>query len=250
MVSPVEVGVSICLGIVIRVYTDFNASPYSLGYAYRHYKRYSAKRRQRARHRLGDVPPPPSPANVPQVHFPNPGDIALNDLGGLRMWTPEYGDRPARDSTSSGSIPVGLDNGSGDHVIVTPLGPAPPYPGRGSGVNSPIGPAVTAHHTEAVSNTPLTTPDLIPLPSTVANTGPANTAETPLGLIRVDHQVPPYANDVRAERRRREREQMRNRHRGVPREPIVFNDRMWVEYEFPFPYKREIPKVKADERVD
>ena len=76
-------------------------------------------------------------------------------------------------------------------------------------------------------------PEVITPSSAETGTHTADASGTPLNLIRLEHQVPPYANDVRAERRRREREQVRNRHRGTHAAAIEFNDRMWVEYVFP-----------------
>ena len=191
----------------------------------------SAKKRVRATHRPGDVPPPPSPASGPQGPYYSPEGIFLNpfqerpEAEGIQ----DYGGRSPRDSGSSGSIPVGL-NTSTDEIIVTPLDPAPAYSGRSSRVDAVIPLTTTVLPTVVVNTTPLVNPEVsaTPTPSIEPNSRTADTHGMSFDL-HVGHQVPPYANDVRAERRRREREEVRNRHRGIHAAPVEFNDRMWVE---------------------
>lgn len=147
------------------------------------------------------------------------------------------------DSSSSGSIVVGLEDTRADEIIVTALGPAPPYPFPGGRVTTEIPSVVTMENPEAV----VTVPSLVSLDTDVAVDTPdaraAGNDQRPPSPFGDWPQVPPYANDVRAERRRRAREAVRHRHRGIHAGPVrvpavEFDDRLWVEYAFPCPQCR------------
>ncbi|KAF8451662.1 hypothetical protein BGX38DRAFT_475446 [Terfezia claveryi] len=79
------------------------------------------------------------------------------------------------------------------------IGSTDPQPGRE--VNSAICSTVVAPDAEVVDITPQASPD-VPVPApTEVNTHNVDDYET---VFRVGHQVPPYVNEVRAERRRRD----------------------------------------------
>ncbi|RPB22959.1 hypothetical protein L211DRAFT_850366 [Terfezia boudieri ATCC MYA-4762] len=220
-----------------------------LWYVYRRYQRHAAKKRERAAHRARNVPPPPSLDIGSQPHLPNSDDITLNDLHVRDIWVPESGGRTSRDSRSTGSTTVVLDVTGTNDIIITPVGPTPRVrevnsaigftdPQLGRDVNSAIGSTVAAPDAEVVDSTPQASPDVRFSVPTELNTHDVEDDETVLG---VGHQVPPYANDVRAERRRREREQVRDRHRGMHTAQIQLDDRQWVQYEFPNLAKSRTP---------
>jgi len=115
---------------------------------------------------------------------------------------------------------------------------------NGRGVNGPIGLGVAVHHTETASAPPAS-PGVIALPSIEGNTGSVDTNEKPLSPIGIAIQGSPDAIHVRAERRRREREQAWDRQCRIAAETLMFNDRTGSEYELPS-LQRDIQEVRAD----
>ncbi|KAF8419846.1 hypothetical protein EV426DRAFT_676120 [Tirmania nivea] len=195
-----------------------------LWYTYRRYKDYSARKRERAMRQAGLIPAPP-PADEFPPPLDQPEEIAMNELDGRHTRNSADEEHASRRSVSSGTIPVGLDRTCTDEIIATSLTPARQSSVCGSRVSLAITPALahTAHNPVVVDT------DLEIAASARESTHPAGNHGRRLNHLRDWHQVPPYANDVRTERRRRERDEVRNRHRGIRTPPSEFNDRDWVE---------------------